>query len=507
MEDISGELYTDLLRHGAHTRHEIHGRRVLPDGDLMKQAIATLPTALRDDGLGVESTSKYILQELVPALSANSQSPNYYGFVTGGVTPAALIADHIVTDFDQNVQVHLPKETIATVVEDTALRLLLQLFHLDEKTWVGRTFTTGATASNVLGLACGRDFVVSHVLKGSEISVAEHGFIEVASRLNRRIQILTTTPHSSLSKAASIVGLGRLAVKNISVEGSVEFDMSKLETCIADPEYITIVAISCGEVNTGHFATNGLQNMQYIRALCDRYGAWIHVDGAFGLFGRILDSVEFEHVMRGCEGLELADSITGDGHKLLNVPYDCGFFFTRHLSLAESVFRNPNAAYLSSNTGPKSPDDPFSSSIPSPLNIGIENSRRFRALPVLATLLAYGRIGYKDMLQRQIRLAREIAGWIHDSEDYELLPDQGVPVSETELLSKIYIIVLFRAKDPELNRILVQKIKDTSKMYVSGTSWGGSPATRIAISTWRVDVQRDFELVRNVLADVSRTQS
>jgi len=88
------------------------------------------------------------------------------------------------------------------------------------------------------------------------------------------------------------------------------------------------VVISCGEVNTGHFATAGIQQLQQLRKLCDQYGSWLHVDGAFGIFGRILDEdvSEFASITRGCEGLDLADSITGDAHKLLNVPYDCGFF-------------------------------------------------------------------------------------------------------------------------------------------------------------------------------------
>jgi len=110
---------------------------------------------------------------------------------------------------------------------------------------------------------------------------------------------------------------------------------------------------------------------------------------------------EFEGIAEGCEGLELADSIAGDGHKLLNVPYDCGFFFTRHLSISQQVFQNPNAAYL--NTRNAATD-----TVQSPLNIGLENSRRCRGLPVYATLMAYGREGYTNMLKRQIWFARSV---------------------------------------------------------------------------------------------------
>ena len=105
----------------------------------------------------------------------------------------------------------------------------------------------------------------------------------------------------------------------------------------------SIVAVSCSEVNTGLFATTGGE-MKSIRELCDEYGAWLHVDGAFGIMGRCLDeSEEYRTILEGCAGMELADSITGDAHKLLNVPYDCGFFFSKHLDAAFQVFQNPLA--------------------------------------------------------------------------------------------------------------------------------------------------------------------
>jgi glutamate/tyrosine decarboxylase-like PLP-dependent enzyme len=223
------------------------------------------------------------------------------------------------------------------------------------------------------------------------------------------------------------------------------------------------------------------------------YGAWIHVDGAFGLFGRLLTSSAYSSIAKACEGLELADSITGDGHKVLNVPYDCGFFLSRHRNIAGRVFQNPNAAYLASANG--------EDTIMSPLNIGLENSRRFRALPVYATLVAYGKDGYRDMVERQINLSRGIAKYILESNVYELLPESHG--AQENILSSIYIIVLFRAKDEDLNKQLVDKIKATSKIYVSGTSWNGKPACRFAVSNWMTDVERDLPIIKQVLEDVA----
>ena len=163
-------------------------------------------------------------------------------------------------------------------------------------------------------------------------------------------------------------------------------------------------------------------------------------------------------------------------------------FFTRTASTLESVFTNPNAVYLSSG-GP--------STIPSPLNVGIENSRRFRALPAYAVLLSEGRPGMAQLVADMTRLARRTAAWLRASPHYELLP----PVVAYE--DDTFIIVLFRAASPELNDVLVQRINETRQMYVGGTRWAGQPAVRMAVSGWRVDVQRDLEVVTAILTAVA----
>ncbi|KAL3487647.1 pyridoxal phosphate-dependent transferase [Aspergillus germanicus] len=473
---------------------------VLPDASSLARARATLPNSLNGNGIGFESAKRHLLDDIVPAFNNSSISPRYYGFVTGGVTPAALFADSIVSAYDQNVQVHLTEHTIATDVEYSALGLLLDLLKFDRK-WQNGTFTTGATASNILGLACGREYVLRTALTRKGVtsirSVGESGLFEAMQAAGLSgLQILSTMPHSSLVKAAGILGFGRANVKDVSSKNDhLRFDLELLEVELQRSDKATIVAVSCGEVNTGHFATGGLDEMRALRTLCDKYGAWLHVDGAFGIFGRILpETPEFSVIKKGCEGIELADSLAGDAHKFLNVPYDCGFFFCRHQGVAVDVFQNANAAYL---TGGKSE----AQSIPSPLNIGIENSRRFRALPVYASLLAYGSSGYQKILQTQIRLARRIAGWLFDHPKYNVLPEVE---EREELLERTFMIVLVSAKDDDLNRQLTPKINATSKMFVSGTSWLGRPACRIAISNWRAE-EKDFDNVRGVLESIVET--
>lgn len=455
----------------------------------------------------------HLATHILPSLSLSSLSPNYYGFITGGCTPAALTGDILASIYDQNVAVHLPAASIATTLEVVALNMLVELFRLPSVGWgipVGiasveggaggaGTFTTGATASNVLGLALGREWVLN---RGTGMSVGEHGIVECMRAADVPfVKVLSTMPHSSVAKAASIVGLGRASVVSIASEKDpLKIDLKKLETEIATEggRGRFILCISAGEVNTARFATDSLNQMREMRDICDKFGIWMHVDGAFGLFGRVLMEpnggcpAEYNEVVKGVQGLELADSITGDGHKLLNVPYDSGFFFTRHRGLSEKVFRNGNAAYLTSGGGP-------TDHISSALNMGIENSQRFRALPVYATLTQYGRAGYKDMLERQIGLAREVAGWLFDHPDFDLLPI-GEP--KDQMLAKTFIGVLFRAKDASRDVELVERINATGQIYVTGTSWDDRPAARIAVSNWQVDISRDSRKVFKVLQRV-----
>lgn len=477
---------------------------VLPASSEVEVARSALLEGIPEHGLGIEKTAKHMLQEVALGLNASSLSANYYGFVTGGVTPAARVADVLVTTYDQNPLVHLPDQTVASNVEDKALRLLMDLLRFNQSEWSG-VFSTGATASNVLGLACGREYILNERIKSrlgpdSEEGVGSVGLLKACRMAGvEEINIFTTMAHSSLFKAASILGLGRACVYDVGLSsGSVTFDLLELERQLRSSHHnsASIVVISCGEVNTGLFATHSPAEVQALRTLCDKYGpAWLHVDGAFGLFVRLLDgSPEFEGIAQGGRGLTLADSVAGDGHKLLNVPYDCGFFFCRHPSIAQQVFQNPNAAYL--NTKNAATD-----TIQSPLNISIENSRRFRGLPVYATLMAYGREGYTDMLKRQVRFARAVAAYLYNHAAFELLP-RNTYHDRADIDIEVFIIVLFRAKNEALNDTLVQRINASSKMYVSGTVWDSCPASRIAVSNWQVDPDRDLNLVRTVLENV-----
>ena len=135
-----------------------------PSISVLQAAESSLFTRLPQPALGIQKTTDHLLRDIAPALNRASLSPNYYGFVTGGVSPAARVADTVVSFYDQNVGVHLPDQTVATTAEDAAFVLLLDLLNLEKDDLLGRTFTTGATGSNILGLACGREYVINQAL-------------------------------------------------------------------------------------------------------------------------------------------------------------------------------------------------------------------------------------------------------------------------------------------------------------------------------------------------------
>ena len=316
----------------------------LPPLTTLRAAESTLPdpnSAGYLSGGSQEDTVKHIVRDIIPALNGQGLSPHYYGFVTGGVLPIAEWADNVVSRMDQNVQVHLPDQTIATALEDATLKMIVSLLRLgDAEDWKGRTFTTGATASNVLGLACGREALLAKRL-GSGESTGELGLLSACLKAGvTEVQVLTSGGHSSLSKAASIVGLGRRSVKELrtSEDAPWRLDLVALERELQKTGTLSIISISAGEVNTGRYGVNGVEEMRRVRELADKYGAWIHVDGgmfflhlgwisqstnnaiAFGIFARALEAKpEYKVIREYAEGLELADSITVDGHKLLNV--------------------------------------------------------------------------------------------------------------------------------------------------------------------------------------------
>ncbi|EPS45674.1 hypothetical protein H072_332 [Dactylellina haptotyla CBS 200.50] len=477
---------------------------IRPAPAILQSAIqGTPPTPLRTDPLGTRETIQNLLNDLLPGIFVQS-SPHFYGFITGGALPPALLADFLVTMLDLDVMVHLPKDSIHTTIEHHTLHLLCDLFQLPRSFAPGSTITTGATGSNLVGLACAREWLFAR--DDQTCSVAKLGYLQavIKSGVHNGIKLVVAKPHSSIAKAASVIGLGSENVINLPASEAAPWNMDldaldQLLSKQAEDKVRYIVIGQLGEVNTGRF----MSDIPRLRDICTKHGAWLHIDAAFGLPVRCVNVydestqglADWDKIQAWCSGVELADSITSDGHKLLNVPYDAGLFFSQHASILQTVFENPGAAYLATAGG----------DIVAPCNINIENSRRFRALPIYAALTALGTSGYSALIRRLILHARTIAEMISSDElskHYELvLPD----------IDEMFMVVIFRAKDPELNEVLAEKINATGKIWVSGTVWGGSKAVRIAAANWRVNLEEEgfggTGIVRDVLSTVASLQT
>ncbi|WP_215776329.1 pyridoxal-dependent decarboxylase [Paludibacterium sp. B53371] len=411
--------------------------------------------ALPGQGLGLAGVWQAFCQDLAPGFNA-SPGPRYLGFVTGGVTPAALAGDWLTAVIDQNVA--SAGNSIATGVELQVLDWLRQLLDLPEGL-VG-SLTTGATAANLLAMVCARQ----HAGWRQGRDIARDGIGPAA------IRVFSATPHASSLKVLGLVGLGREQIAAVPcLPDSEAMDVAALAAMLAaSPEPGKIVIASAGTVTGTDF-----DDLTAIAALCRQHQAWLHVDGAFGLFSRLDPS---RHGWTA--GIELADSITCDGHKWLNVPYDCGIFFTPHADLLQQCC-SVAAPYLEMHD-----------SLPALMDRGIEQSRRFRALPLWFSLLAYGRDGMRHIVEENCRQASALAEWLQASPDYELLKPPRLNV------------VIFRPRHAEAMAVLT-RLNAAGEVFMTPGVWQGQKGIRAAFSNWRTEAS-DVVRVCQALARASQ---
>jgi glutamate/tyrosine decarboxylase-like PLP-dependent enzyme len=348
--------------------------------------INDLPLAsLPQEGKGALTILKHFSDSYASKM-ANSAGPRYFGFVTGGATPASVAGDWLVSVYDQVMSGS--DDSVAHALERQTIRFLTELLNLGND-FTG-TFVTGATMSNFVGLATARQWIGE--LHGIDFSDEGLG--------NIPINVLSATPHSSILKSLSMLGLGRKSWIAVNTMADREaMDVNDLESRLKKMSGPCIVVASAGTVNTVDF-----DDIEAIAALRTKYRFWLHVDAAFGGFAAV--SPRFEHLVKG---VEKADTVTVDAHKWMNVPYDSAMLFTKHRALQVKVFKN-NAAYLG---------DPATT--PDSMHLTPENSRRFRALPAWFSLMAYGKDGYRDIIERNCEAASRLGDFVCSSEDFRLL--------------------------------------------------------------------------------------
>jgi glutamate/tyrosine decarboxylase-like PLP-dependent enzyme len=405
---------------------------------------------LPEEGSGTAAAVERLLH-VGTATATASAGPRFYHFVIGGATPAALAADWVVSLLDQNAFVRASSR-LADAAETVALDWLRQLVDLPVG-W-GGALTASATFGNLTGLA-----LATHWW-------AERHGVDVASAglagLPRMPVLSGGYVHPSARKALQLLGHGKDTVEVHAADEVGRVDLAGVRRRLGELGGAPAVLVAtAGEPNAGEF-----DPLPDLADLAEEFGAWLHVDGAFGLFAAV--SPRTAHLTAG---IERADSIAADAHKWLNVPYESGFVLVREPGRLGPAFGMPGAPYL---PGPEDPRGGYGL-------LGPESSRRARALPVWASLAAYGRAGYRALVERHCELAAHLAAAVDDAPDLERLAE--VPLN----------VVCFRYRPPDLaepevdqvNRRLGEALLDDGRVFAGTTLYGGRVALRPAISNWR----------------------
>ncbi len=414
------------------------------------------PGTLPERGMGAAGVLK-LFHEAYASQLTHSAGPRYFGFVTGGSTPASVAGDWLVSTYDQNACGFA--DSIAPQIEHQTIDFLRQLLGIAPEFF--GSFVTGATMSNFVGLALGRQWV------GEQL-----GFDFSQTGIVGRLRVFSAAPHSSILKSLSMLGMGRESMSLVNtLEGREAIDLVHLQEQLAAYGGPSIVVANAGTVNTVDF-----DDLRGIAQLKQKHKFWLHVDAAFGGFAGC--SPKFEHLI---SGINAADSITVDAHKWLNVPYDAAMQFTKHKALQLKIFQNA-AAYL---TDPEQSPDFF--------HYTPENSRRFRALPAWFTLLAYGREGHREIVERNCDMASKLGNWIAQSTGYELLAPVRMNVLCFTLVGK---------PDATKIRQFLDRVRDDGRIFFTPTVYKGTPGIRAAISNWLTS-DHDIEIAINTLKELA----
>jgi glutamate/tyrosine decarboxylase-like PLP-dependent enzyme len=402
-----------------------------------------------------------------------SAGPRYFGFVVGGSLPAALAADWLTSAWDQNAGLYVLSPA-AAVAEEVAAAWLVELLALPTGTSTG--FVTGATMANFTALAAARHGVLARTgwdverqgLQGAPpVTVITHGGTHI-------------TVYASLE----MLGLGRdhAGIRRIAADDQGRMRPDALREALATVDGPVIVCAQAGNVNTGAF-----DPFEELVAIAHERGAWLHIDGAFGIWAAAVPSMQ--HLMRG---YDQADSWSTDAHKWLNVPYDSGLVFVRDAAAHHASMRLGAEYYIETEGGER---DNY--------NWVPESSRRARGFPVLAALRSLGRSGLVEMIERDCANARLMAD--------RLAAGPHVRVLNEVVLNQALIRFEATGDDPDgtagdaRTRALIDAVQRDGTCWLSGTTWAGRAAMRFSVSGWGTttdDIDRSADAILRCLAEV-----
>jgi glutamate/tyrosine decarboxylase-like PLP-dependent enzyme len=391
-----------------------------------------------------------MLDELGSPATMGIAGPRFFGFVIGGSLPAALGANWLASAWDQNAGL-FAATPISALLEEVSLGWLLSALALPAG--CGAAFVTGATVANFTALAAARHAVLGRV----GWDVESQGLFGAPA-----VQVVVSEEaHPSVFKALGMLGMGRERVVRVPVDSQGRIRPEGLP----ELQSSSIVCMQAGNVNTGSFDPAA--------EICRRAhaeGAWVHVDGAFGLWAAA--SPRYAHLL---EGVDDADSWATDAHKWLNVPYDSGLAFVRDAEILRAAM-GLTAAYL-----PQGQHREPSQYVP-------ELSRRARGVEIWAALKSLGRSGLAEMIERGCRCARRFADGLREA-GFEILND--VVLNQ----------VLVSFGTPEVTARVIAGIQEDGTCWCGGTVWQGRHAMRISVSSWattEADVDRSLAAMLRV---------
>jgi glutamate/tyrosine decarboxylase-like PLP-dependent enzyme len=457
MSDATDDALTAAMEAARAFLRERSSRPVFPD-----TTIDALRTALGGplpiDPISPACVVSDLIRAADPGIVATT-GPRYFGFVTGGALPATLAAEWMTTIWDQPASLYVLSPA-ASVVEEVTAAWLLELLGLPPTASVG--FVTGCHTANFTALAAARHEMLRRA-----------GWDVEADGLNGSPKLRVVVGgevHVSVLGALRMLGIGARQVVRAEADEQGRMKPGALDAVLTAGDGPAIVCAQAGNVNTGAF-----DPLEDIAAVARRHGAWLHVDGAFGLWAAVSTALR-----RHTRGVELADSWATDAHKWLNVPYDSGVVFVAHPA-AHRAAMSLAAAYLV-----RSADEPRE-----PMDWTPESSRRARGFAVYAAIRSLGRRGIEDLVDRCCRLARRFAD--------RLRQEPGIEILNEVVLNQVLVRIVAASGDADAaTRAALARVQAARVCWLGGTRWHDMDAMRISVSNWSTteeDIDRSADSI------------